>query len=66
MRLARFRTEGVRIHIGLVVENRLIDVTAAIPSPPIDMVDFLEEWDVWSDRTTPIGDARRTVLQNER
>jgi 2-keto-4-pentenoate hydratase/2-oxohepta-3-ene-1,7-dioic acid hydratase in catechol pathway len=55
MRLARFRTqENERNCIGLVNDDAVIDITAAIPSLPVDMVDLLEEWDVWSVRIAAV------------
>ncbi len=49
MRLARFRTDK-RDCIGLVTDGAVIDVGAAIPSLPVDMVQVLEAGDVWFDR----------------
>jgi len=49
MRLARFRTDKTPC-IGLVVDGAVIDVGAAIPSLPVDMVQVLEAGDIWFDR----------------
>jgi 2-keto-4-pentenoate hydratase/2-oxohepta-3-ene-1,7-dioic acid hydratase in catechol pathway len=49
MKLARFRT-GERAAIGLVDDGVVFDIGAALPSLPVDMVQVLEDWDVWVER----------------
>jgi 2-keto-4-pentenoate hydratase/2-oxohepta-3-ene-1,7-dioic acid hydratase in catechol pathway len=56
MRLARFRT-GEREGIGLVGDGAVIDLGAAVPSLPVDMIEVLEAWDNWFDRIAGARDG---------
>jgi hypothetical protein len=56
VRLARFRAGG-RDSIGVVADGAVADVGTAIPSLPVDMVQLLEAWDVWSDRIAGAQDG---------
>jgi len=55
MRLARFRTHE-RHGIGVVVDDAVLDISATIPSLPVDMIQVLEERDIWFDRITGARD----------
>jgi 2-keto-4-pentenoate hydratase/2-oxohepta-3-ene-1,7-dioic acid hydratase in catechol pathway len=57
MKLGRFKTAGSDPRIGIVTEGGVIDVARHHPGAPVQMVDLIEQWQVWRDRLQVLSSA---------